>query len=408
MFSIFFLYNISYYIVTFPLAASIAVLIRYILLPASLMVNFDKKIYYLFSVFIFISMCVFILRGGNGSSEVSYIFSLFFILVVFYINDLLLKRIGFNEVVKATFFSIFFVLLCLFIVTISLAIMHSNLFVLREAQVEFQLLKYFPLVNSNQLTRLVIPLMLAIIFLKHQFLSLSKYKYSFYASLFFSNFIIISALSRVGIFVVLLFYFLYFFRNAFTFKKINPKFSIALIILFFGSLYFISSYHESLRLSNLYDAYQAFSSLDIYTQEYLTPRVRTWFASILAIKEQPILGHGIDGAYSFYELNDVVKKSPLTGDYNVITTHGGWFKILVYSGVLPFFSLLYFFYYTFNISKRSDLKGMIQTNHNSIFFFKFFVFSIFILNITGDSLGLSYTWVLFHLLYRLMTNGKKY
>jgi len=214
----------------------------------------------------------------------------------------------------------------------------------------------------------------------------------------------VSAQSKVGYLLLVMISIIVLSKKVISDYRIRLSNLFYLMILIMTITTLIINLPKSNMYSNLVNILNYIQS-DIYTSDYLPPRLRTWYASIQVILTNPLYGLGVYGTENFFINNEVTKHNHLTNEDYVISTHGAFFEILSYYGLivfLAFVALLMQFYKLFSSCYKFPIPDFSIPPY---FYAKFYLISLIIVNITADSFGLMYSWFFLYLFYKALASS---
>lgn len=151
-------------------------------------------------------------------------------------------------------------------------------------------------------------------------------------------------------------------------------------------------------------AFHGFST-ETVTVKSMTIRARTWAASLLIIRDNPVSGVGVDDA--LFQLGNYGAVSSKHGELRAVWVHGGFLKTALYGGFLSLVPLVLLLlriswcYYRAQGGGRAVSLGRKNLSLLSIGL----VLAVSLVNIGADSFGYSMTWFVFAVLVSALGNN---
>ena len=278
---------------------------------------------------------------------------------------------------------------------IFLAVKNMDLFFLRTGIKNIEILSLTIFDNPNLFSRItLIILVMVYFFVKTKRIKSNFAKKHLHFVILFLSFIVITALSRANIFALLLFISLTLTYEYFKHNKYNNNSFIVITIfltLFIIILFAPKLHHRFLDATDKVTSFISTFSSDTNIESQ-SRRVRTWFATIKIIQQNPIVGVGFSKIKDNLLNFESIKRGK--ADFGeVILIHGGFLKISAYGGFLSLFSFIIFYLTMFIYSINSFFIKKMEINRCAAFCTIILLIILIPINIGADCFGLSLTWM---------------
>jgi O-antigen ligase len=342
----------------------------------------NKKVFLLYIVYVCAAAISLLIVNVPQETNVRLLFSLSLISIWFLILPSIHTKVG-SELILGIRRGAFITSVAILFIWGAAGINSGDFFIIRSMHNDSWLMLNSMFSNPNLAARVSFLLLVILLYFAAE--SEGRRKVFFFLSLLVSL-LILSSMSRANIISTL------FVWGLWCVLLLSRKKMIVMLSVFSISLVLITMFNH-----NLYDRFVSVSDYSFFSDE--NRRSRTWNASYSIFIENPYFGIG-----KYSELEEYRKHGSFTSNTaqkgKVITTHGGFLKVIVYTGFIGLVAFLLFYIALFSLffknyknnssDKTASAMGMIT------------LIGLIPMNLGADAFGLSITWFVIALFLKLI------